>query len=80
MIQIIQDAVTGIINTLLGLLPRSPFRPLIDALELPASAQVMGWLNWFFPVADCLEIFAAWLAVMVLFFLYRVLMKWVKLL
>lgn len=70
-----ESVFNGLAENLLELLPLSPFQPYIELFrELP----YLGWLNWFFPVGDCLIIMAAWLAAVGLFYLYSVVMRWIK--
>ena len=60
---------------ILDLLPLSPFQEFISQFrELP----YLGWLNWFFPVGDCLVVMAVWLGAVGLFYLYSIVMRWLK--
>ena len=59
----------------LQLLPLSPFQQLIDNFR---SLPYLGWLNWFFPVGDCLVVMGVWLGAVGLFYLYSIVMRWVK--
>lgn len=66
---------SSLIEQLLKVLPLSPFQQFIaDFRGLPA----LGYLNWFFPVGTCLKIMAAWLTAVGLFYLYSIVMRWVK--
>lgn len=67
---------SGIINSIVRLLPTSPFAEFIDRF---ASLPYLGWLNWFFPVGECLTVMAAWLVAYGLFLLYSVIMRTVRL-
>lgn len=60
---------------LLDLLPLSPFQEFIGNFS---SLPYLGWLNWFFPVGDCLVVMLAWLGAVGLFYLYSILMRWLK--
>lgn len=59
----------------LSLLPLSPFQQFIDNFR---SLPYLGWLNWFFPVGDCLVVMGVWLGAVGLFYLYSIVMRWVK--
>ena len=60
---------------LLQLLPLSPFTQFIDQFR---NLPFLGYLNWFFPVGDCLKVMAAWLVAVGLTYLYSILMRWLK--
>ena len=72
----ISDAWNGLLQNIVNALPLSPFAGFLDEFQdLPA----LGWLNWFFPVRGCLQVMAAWLAAVTLFYVYSVVARWVKL-
>ena len=48
---------------------------VIDQL---GSLPYLGWLNWLFPVGDCLTIMLVWLGAVGLFYLYSIVMRWLK--
>ena len=60
---------------LLQLLPLSPFTEFIEQFR---SLPYLGYLNWFFPVGDCLVVMAAWLTAVGVFYLYSIIMRWLK--
>ena len=62
-------------EALMQVLPLSPFQHYIDQFR---SLPYLGWLNWFFPVGACLAVMAAWLVAVGLFYLYSILMRWLK--
>lgn len=61
---------------LLDVLPTSPFQEYIVQFR---SLPYLGWLNWFFPVSGCLAVMLTWLGAVGLFYLYSIVMRWVKL-
>lgn len=65
-----------LIDQILLLLPTSPFA---DFIEDFSSLPWLGVLNWFVPVQQILTVMAAWLAAVSLFYVYSVIMRWVKL-
>ena len=58
-----------------AVLPTSPFRGLIDSI---GSFEYLGWLNWFFPVGECLAVLVAWVAVISTYYLYSIVLRWIK--
>ena len=66
----------NIVQKLIDLLPLSPFQQFISEFR---SLPYLGYLNWFFPVGGCLRVMGVWLTAVGLFYLYSVLMRWVKL-
>ena len=65
----------GLVETVLGWLPQSPFLGVPDAI---GNSEGISWLCWFFPVHDCLELMAAWLGAITLFYLASIMLRWVK--
>lgn len=70
------DIFNSLASVVLSLLPQSPFRPIIDWF---ADLPFLGFLNWIFPVKACLTIGGLWLTSIAIFYLYSVVMRWVKL-
>ena len=71
MFEIVEEFLTWVIN----LLPASPFTSFIEACE---NLPYLGWLNWFIPVGSIIAIGEAWLVAVGLFYLYSVVLRWVK--
>lgn len=71
----INQAFNGLISGLMELLPTSPFADFIAQFS---GLPWLGVLNWFFPVRQCLIVMAAWLAAITLFYVYSIVMRWVK--
>lgn len=66
----------GFLQRILELLPLSPFKQYISQV---ADIPYLGILNWFLPVSEILGVMATWLVSVGLFYLYSVVMRWVKL-
>ena len=65
----------NIVQKLLALLPLSPFQEFISEFR---SLPYLGYLNWFFPVSGCLKVMLVWLGAVGTFYLYSILMRWIK--
>lgn len=62
-------------ESLMKVLPLSPFR---QYLQYFSDLPYLGWLNWLFPVRDCLIVMGVWLTAITTFYLWSVLMRWLK--
>ncbi len=63
------------LTAVLALLPLSPFTEFIDSLE---ALPYLGYVNYFVPVGTFLKIGAAWLASIALFYLYSIILRWIR--
>ena len=64
------------ISWVLNLLPLSPFRNL--GIDNTGQQTVIGWLNYFVPIADMLALFAAFTVILLAYYALQVVMRWVK--
>lgn len=73
------DALTSLwdffVTWLSEVLPLSPFSEYISYFE---GLQFIGYINWFFPFAQIVVIFKAWLHIVVLYYFYSAGMRWAK--
>ncbi|WP_411338355.1 hypothetical protein [Ruminococcus gauvreauii] len=69
------ELVTRFLDWVLKLLPTSPFAPFLDGLE---TLPYLGYLNYFIPVGTFLKIGAAWLVSIGLFYLYSIILRWIR--
>lgn len=65
----------GLISQIISVFPTSPFAPYIAQM---GSLPGLAWLNWFFPVSECLIVMQAWLVAVGLFYAYSIIARWVK--
>ena len=64
------------LQALLKLFPLSPFRGIINSIE---KLPYLGYINWFLPVSEMLEVAALWLTAITVYYIYSVVARWVKL-
>ncbi len=76
MIAFMKEILDKFLAGVLKLLPLSPFAPYIDQLS---ALPFLGYLNWFIPVGTLVGIGTAWLTAIGLYYLYSVVMRWIKL-
>lgn len=69
------DKLADLGNMLLGVLPKSPFADLLDSFN---DIPYLGWLNWFLPIRDFIFIGGLWLGCVATFYLYQIVMRWIK--
>ncbi len=65
-------------DAIISLLPLSPFAGFISEFKA-LNPEWLGWLNWFIPVKEILVVTATWLGAVALFYVYSVIMRWIKL-
>lgn len=63
-------AIGTLIATVLGLLPSMP--------AVPAPPDVVGYINWLFPIGDVVLVFASFVTLWIAFLAIRIVMRWVK--
>lgn len=66
-------------DLLYSVLPTSPLRQYISKFQNAIPEKYIQYLNWFVPVSEILGVFAAFLTVLVLYYMYSVIMRWIKL-
>lgn len=70
-----QAIINQFLEWVLALLPTSPFTKFIEACE---NLPYLGWLNWFLPIDTFIAIGEAWLVSITLFYLYSIVLRWVR--
>lgn len=77
MIDFISNNIASFGDWLKTVLPTSPFRGFINEFD-DAFSPFLGYLNYFIPISDFLTIFSVFLGVVTLFYIYSVLLRWIK--
>ncbi len=73
------EAFVELFNKFVGALAKVlPISPIAKYLPAWKSIEWLGWLNWLFPIKQCLQIFAAYLACIAVFYLYSIVLRWVR--
>ena len=69
------DLIDDIPSAVLILLPDSPFANI----EIPSEVkQILGYVNYFVPVAAMLAIGTGWLVAIGVYYLYQTILRWAK--
>ena len=61
---------------IIGLLPGSPFRAFINAI---GTIPYLKYLNWFFPVSECIVVLEAFLSVAAVYLIYQGILRYIHL-
>lgn len=69
------NALFNIFDSLLNLLPDSPFQSLNLSLS---SSEFLGFMNWFLPIDRILSIMQLWLSAIIGFYVYKYARKYVS--
>lgn len=75
MLEMMQTIFGHFADALKKVLPMSPFAPFISEFR---NLPYMGYLNWFIPVGDCMKVMSAWLTAIALFYVYSIVLRWIK--
>lgn len=67
-----------VLSLIFGLLPNSPFLTVSTAYDL-SIGKYMSYLAWLIPIKSILGILFAWLGCMLVYYVYSVVMRWIKL-
>jgi len=65
----------GFYDSLLAVLPQSPFQNFINGI---GTIPFLGFLNWFIPIGTFINIGVTWLGAIAIFYIYGIVMRWVK--
>lgn len=76
MLEWIQELLVKFGNMILSVLPHSPVQKFLASFE---DLPYLSWLNWFIPVSSILIVIEAWLTAIALFYVYSIIMRWIKL-
>jgi hypothetical protein len=71
----ITDKLLYIINIIMSILPDSPFVMLAKDGDIQ---NVLGYVNWFFPVTEMIAILETWLIAISVFYAYQIILRWAK--
>ena len=69
------DKLQGILNTVVNVLPNSPF--IVVSMQSEAS-EWFAYVNWFIPLSSFVAILEAWLSAIVIWYVYQVILRWAK--
>lgn len=73
------DTLNGLLSSFGGylkdVLPLSPFSLFFSNWIPP---DYIKYLNWFFPVSECLDVLEIWVGSVSSYYIYSLLMRWIK--
>lgn len=76
MLDTITGWLTSALKWVLSVLPDSPFKDL----DMSPIQSILPYINWVIPVNFIMNVTEAWLAAVAVYYIYSVIMRWVKLL
>jgi len=66
------------LNLIFSILPNSPFLEVSKNYDSSVS-EYMPYLAWILPIKPMIAILVAWLSAMSIYYVYSVIMRWIKL-
>jgi len=76
LVQLIVDALSGLINVVVAVLPSSP---MSDVSSVNIAYEYLGYINYFLPVGQIVDVCLVWLGCIAGFYIYMALGRWAKL-
>lgn len=64
-----------LIGLIFLLLPPSPFQQITAS---PIVSEYMDRLNYILPISESLAVFQLWIAAVTIYYLYSVILRWIK--
>ena len=64
--------------SIINFFPESPIQPAIASLSSSSFGTVLGVVNYIVPIGTMLSIFSAWLTAVAAYYVYQIIMRWVK--
>jgi len=77
MINALIKMIGAALTWLISFLPDSPFNVVFDSVTVSPFIQN---LNWFIPITESIAIFQAWVLSIATYYIYVLIMRWIKLL
>ena len=65
----------GLLEKILSVLPMSPFSAYVSKFS---SVPYLKHINYFIPISDFIAIGEAWLVAVGLFYLYSIILRWIR--
>lgn len=66
--------INAILSWIVALLPDSPF----TGIDSTPIQNIMQYINWVVPVDRILQLTAAWIACVAVYYLYAIILRWAK--
>lgn len=66
------------LNSVLDLLPDSPFQGFFTTFPGSDFQQILKYINWFVPIGTFATILTAWLSAIIIWYVIAMIMRWVK--
>ncbi len=68
------EQINIVLSWICAVLPDSPF----TLLDKSPIKDILPFINWFLPVNFIIDLFAAWCAVILVYYGYSIIMRWIK--
>ena len=75
----ISDSLVEIGRAIINIFPDSPIQTALQEIETNETIQQwLRYVNWFIPVHTMLTIFNIWLSAVLIYYVYQIVLRWVK--
>lgn len=77
MLSTIKGIFVTLFMSIISFLPSSPFHQFVSIIN---NIPYLEYLNWFFPVSECIVVLEVWLSAVVIYYTYSAIMRFIRLL
>ena len=74
----LRQGTVDLAENIIKLLPESPIVSGLEAAETFSFSQWLPFVNWFVPFGTILQITGVWLTAIALYYVYQIVLRWVK--
>lgn len=77
MFDALSDTLVSFAVSVIELFPASPFG-VLDELSGSVAYEWLQFVNWFVPIGTFVGIFEAWLSGVAIYYIYQIVLRWIK--
>lgn len=73
----LSQSLIDVAYTVINIFPTTPFT-IIDEMGNTVVYEYLQYVNWFIDFSTIMNIFAAWLTCVAIYYVYQIVLRWIK--